>query len=104
MGGLQSILQQSTDLVKQLLGEALGMVKSYMLYGLHGFSDLQPQQVFPAKLSVCDIRPTEVRDGRSIKVCNLENGERLFNINKMSYIEILRDVKMFPFQQLLFNV
>jgi len=30
--------------------------------------------------------------------------ERLFKINKMSYIEILKDVKMFPFQALLFNV
>jgi len=58
------------------------MVKSYMLYGLHGFSDLQPQQVFPAKLSVCDIRPTAVRDGRGIKVCNIFH--RIWKMERLS--------------------
>jgi hypothetical protein len=65
--GLQNILQQSAHLVKQLLGEALGMVKTYMLYRLHGYAHLQPQQVFPAHLSACDMRQT----GRSGKVCNI---------------------------------
>jgi hypothetical protein len=54
--GLQNILQQSAHLVKQLLGQALGVVRTYMLYGLHGYTDLRPQQVFPSNVSLCDMR------------------------------------------------
>ncbi|XP_021942024.1 HEAT repeat-containing protein 6 isoform X3 [Zootermopsis nevadensis] len=62
--GLQSILQQSAHLVKQLLGEALGVIRTYMLYGIHGYADLRPQQVFPANLSLCDMRQSG-RGGKS---------------------------------------
>lgn len=71
MRGLQNILQQSRDLVRQLLGKALGLVKTYMLYGLQGYTDLRPQQVFPANLFLCDIRETALHDGRGGKVSNI---------------------------------
>jgi hypothetical protein len=43
------------------------MVRTYMLYGLHGYTDLRPQQVFPANLSLCDMRQS-VGGG---KVCDI---------------------------------
>ncbi|PNF19845.1 hypothetical protein B7P43_G12519 [Cryptotermes secundus] len=47
------------------------MVKTYMLYGLQGYTDLRPQQVFPANLFLYDIRQTALHDGtggKSVRV------------------------------------
>jgi hypothetical protein len=47
------------------------MVKTYMLYGLDGYTGLRPQQLFPANLFLCDLRQTAVHDGRGGKVSNI---------------------------------
>ncbi|XP_069701845.1 HEAT repeat-containing protein 6 isoform X3 [Periplaneta americana] len=71
--GLQNLMQQSADLLVQFLGESLGAIKTYMLYGLSGFSVFRPQQVFPSKLLHCDIKQTPIRDGRGCKSVRIRN-------------------------------
>ena len=66
--GLQNILQQCPELHGQLLGEALGTVKTYMLYGLQGYTGQRPQKMYPTNLYQYDIRPTASREGRGGKV------------------------------------
>ncbi|KAJ9596933.1 hypothetical protein L9F63_012058 [Diploptera punctata] len=69
--GLQNSFQQCHELGIQLLGEVLGIIKTYMLYGLTGYAGLRPQKIFPANLYQCDIQPKfskEVRGRKSVKV------------------------------------
>ncbi|XP_047003089.1 HEAT repeat-containing protein 6 [Schistocerca americana] len=63
--GLQNIFCQSKEMLDKYVGDALGIVKAYMLFGLSGHTELKPQKVFPSIFAQADLRPTS---SNSVKV------------------------------------
>lgn len=65
--GLQNIAEQNEDYLHDELQILLGIVKSYMVYGLNGVAFLVPQKVLPSVLSIpepCSNLPREKKGGK----------------------------------------
>lgn len=77
------------------------MVKTYMLYGLQGYTDLRPQQVFPTNLFLYDIRQTALHGGTGGKVSNIFHRDETSikelceNKVKCAYNAIPQNLEMF---------
>jgi hypothetical protein len=73
-----------------------------MLYGLQGYTDLRPQQVFPANLFLYDIRQTAQHDGRGGKVSNIFHRDETTITElceskvKCAYNAVPQNLKIFP--------
>nr|CAD7428030.1 unnamed protein product [Timema monikensis] len=72
--GLENVLVESGALLDVLLGDVLGVVRAFMLYGLPSHSGLVPQPVFPVHLAQTDISQRK-NESRGKKVVRLRKNK-----------------------------
>ncbi|CAG9863491.1 unnamed protein product [Phyllotreta striolata] len=61
--GLQNIVSQNTDYLKKEMGLLLGIVKTYMVYGINDINYMPPQKLSPSTLSIPEITINRERKG-----------------------------------------
>lgn len=65
--GLQNIIIQNGEYLKKELGFILGIIKTFMVYGIKGVNYMPPQKLAPSTLSIPEATNT-VREKKGGKV------------------------------------
>lgn len=68
LSGLQNVIIQDPIYLAQELGSILGVIKTYMLYGIKGVDYIVPQKVLPSTLSVPEVPNNVLREKKGGKV------------------------------------
>ncbi|CAH0563740.1 unnamed protein product [Brassicogethes aeneus] len=68
LNGLQNIITQNPDYLKRELGNILGIIRSYMLYGVGGIEFMVPQKLMPTALSIPETASSNLREKKGGKL------------------------------------
>lgn len=80
--GVQNIITQDKNLVEKDLGLLLGIVKSYMVYGIKGIGFSVPQKILPSSLSVPEPVLSTVGERRGGKIAKQRKHRKNTNSKK----------------------
>ncbi|KAJ8953878.1 hypothetical protein NQ318_019118 [Aromia moschata] len=68
LNGVQNIVTQHPDYLRRELGTILGVVKTFMLYGIKGVDYLPPQKLLPSTLSIPEVPNNATREKKGGKL------------------------------------
>ena len=67
MRGISNLIQMSDDIIINNLGELLGIIKKYMLYGLSGQENYEIQKLFPTSTSIPEVLKPSIQPVQKIR-------------------------------------
>lgn len=65
--GLQNIITNDKEYLKSEIGVILGIVKTYMLYGIRGIDLIPPQKLLPSVLSIPEVAAARETKGGKVR-------------------------------------
>lgn len=69
--GVHNIVIQDVSFLDSNLGILLGIIRSYMLYGVNGIDFISPQKLLPSQLSIPESTVNTLRERKGGKVTKL---------------------------------